>query len=140
MPSAAPAVTEPTVASGTVVTAAPATELARIQQVSLGMDSGTGSVYRFSGIVSISGGIYTSVKVIMKYPDGTEYRFDAGSMGGANATAKNVIIYPDGRYQGQTAGYFISLDSNEYATTYQYTDGTIYRIATTADAATGLQS
>ncbi len=103
------------------------------------MDSGTGSIYRFQGILTISGGAYSSVKMIMQYPDGTEYVFDAGGMGGVHPAAKTVILYPDARYQFQTAKYFIVLDGKEYATVYKYTDGTIYRIATTDTAVPVMQ-
>ena len=131
---AAEAVTLPTVASGTVITAVQATELARIREESLGVASGTGSVYRFLGSISISGGAYRSVDAILQYPDGTEYTFHAGSMGGASPVVKNIILYPDSMYLGQTPKYLISLDGKEYATAYQYTDGIIYRIATTDSA------
>ena len=132
----APAVTEipATPVSGTVVTMVPATELARIRQDNLGIASGSGAIYQFRGSLAISGGVYESVKGILRYPDGTEYVFDAGSMGGASPVVKTMILYPDSRYQGQTPKYFISLDGKEYATVYQYTDGTIYRIASTDTA------
>ena len=133
-PSPPPAVTAPEETPGTIVTAVPAMELARIQQQTLGTDSGTGSLYRFQGKLSISGGAYSSVRVIMQYPDGTRYAFDAGEMGGASPSVKTVNLYPDPRYQYQTAKYFIVLDRKEYATVYRYTDGTIYRIATTDTA------
>jgi len=139
-PPAAAAVTAPTVASGTVITAAPATELARIREESLGVGSGSGDVYQFLGSISISGGEYRSVDAILQYPDGTNYTFHAGSMGGANPVVKDIILYPDSRYQGQTPEYFISLDGKEYATVYQYTGGTIYRIATTDSAVPVSQS
>lgn len=133
-PSPPPAVTTPEETPGPIITAVPATELARIEQQNLGTDSGTGSMYRFQGILTISGGAYSSVKMIMQYPDGNEYVFDAGEMGGAGPAATTVILYPDAGYQYQTANYFIVLDGKEYATNYQYTDGTIYRIATTDTA------
>jgi hypothetical protein len=118
----------------TVITVAPAKELARIRQESLGVGIGTGSLYQYRGSLAISGGAYSSVKVILHYPDGTDYVFDAGSMGGASPVVKPVVLYPDSRYQGQTPDYLISLDGKEYATVYQYTDGTIYRIASTDSA------
>ncbi len=80
-PSPPPAVTTPEETPGPIITAVPATELARIEQQNLGTDSGTGSMYRFQGILTISGGAYSSVKMIMQYPDGNEYVFDAGEMG-----------------------------------------------------------
>jgi hypothetical protein len=139
-PSPAGITTPPTVVSGTVITAVPVTELARIGEESLGVPSGTGSVYQFRGSLSISGGAYTSVKAVMHYPDGTEYVFDAGAMGGSKPVVKSIILYPDSRYQDQTPVYFIRLDGKEYATTYQYTDGTIYRVATTDSAVPGSPS
>jgi len=139
-PSPVAAATQPTVVSGTVITAVPATELARIEEESLGVASGTGSVYQFRGSLSISGGVYKSVEAIMQYPDGTRYVFDAGGMGGSKPVVKTMILYPDSRFQVLTPKYFIRLDGNDYATTYQYTDGTIYRIATTDSAVLGSPS
>jgi hypothetical protein len=130
-PSPSITVTQPAVVPMTVITAVPATELARIRQDSLGIASGTGSIYQFRGSLAISGGAYKSVKAILQYPDGTAYVFDAGNMGGASPVVKTMILYPDSRYQGQTPKYLISLDGKEYSTVYQYTDGTIYRIAST---------
>jgi hypothetical protein len=133
-PFPATGVTTPTEVSGTVITAIPSTELARIQQDLLGVASGTGSLYQFKGKLTTDGGTYKSVRVIMRYPDGQQYVFDAGNMGGASPTVKSFALFPDSSYQGQVAKYFIRLDGNEYATVYQYTDGTIYRIATSDSA------
>jgi hypothetical protein len=128
------AMTQPTAASGTVITAVPVTELARIQQDLLGLGSGSGSLYQLQGRLSISGGAYKSVRVIMRYPDGTEYVSDAGSMGGASPVLKTFTIYPDSRYEGQAPEFFISLDGTRYEATYRYTDGKIFRIATSDTA------
>jgi hypothetical protein len=128
------AVTQPTAASGTVITAVPATELARIQQDLLGVSSGSGSLYQFQGRLSISGGVYKSVTVIMQYTDGTEYVSDAGSMGGASPVLKAFTIYPDSRYEGQAPEFFIGLDGTRYEAMYRYIDGKIFRIATSDTA------
>ena len=133
-PAPAGAETRPTPVSGTVVTMVPAAELARLREESFGVASGSGAMYQFRGSLAISGGAYKSVRAIMQYPDGTEYVFDGGSMGGASPVAKTMILYPDPRYLGQTPKYFISLDGKEYATLYQYTGGIINRIATTDTA------
>ena len=131
-----PAVPETTMTYGTVITAIPSVEIARIQQDILGVPGGHGSVFQFGGKITINGGVYHAVGLIMRYPDGTEYSFDAGSMGGASPVVRNFVIYPDSRYQNQVPAYFITLDGKNYATVYRYTDGTIFRIASSDSAVT----
>jgi len=103
-------------------------ELANIQSPGFTMDP-TGITYEFFGKVAITSGTYNSVKVILRYPDGTEYSYDAGGMGGSNATRKDFTLFPDKSYKNQTPAYFIKLDSILYSTVYRYDNGGIMRVA-----------
>jgi hypothetical protein len=84
--------------------------------------------------VSVYNGVYDAVRVIIMYADGQHYSYDAGGMGGSNATVKPFYLFPDKRYAGQNPEYYIQLGDTVYSTQYEYGNGGIIRIATSADA------
>ena len=118
----------------TVVTRLPSSEIARITVGHFGMNPATGSIYEFVGTVQVNDGPYRSVQVILRYPDSQEYVYDAGGMGGANATLKPFSLFPDDRYKGTNPAKIIVLDGTRYGTVYRYENGVIAWIATPDDA------
>lgn len=114
-----------------LVTPLPVNEVARITVDHFGMNPSTGTVYEFTGKVQVNNGPYQSVQVILRYPDSQEYAFDAGGMGGANATLKPFYLYPADRYKGTNPEKIIALDGKPYGTVYRYKDGVIAWVATT---------
>jgi hypothetical protein len=112
------------------ITPLPAGEIARIKVDHFGMDPTTATVYEFVGKVQISNGVYRSVQVILLYPDSQEYSYDAGGMGGANATIKEFSLFPADRYKGTNPEKIIALDGKRYATAYKYENGAIAWVAT----------
>lgn len=113
------------------VTPLPVNEVARITVDHFGMNPSTETVYEFVGKVQVNNGPYQSVQVILRYPDSQEYAYDAGGMGGANATLKPFYLYPADRYKGTNPEKIIALDGKRYGTVYRYKDGVIAWIATT---------
>ena len=113
----------------TIVTRAPTDEIARITVDHFGLDPSTGDVYEFVGKVQVSNGVYQSVQVILRYPDGQEYAFDAGGMGGSNATIKQFSLFPDDRYNGTNPQKVIALDGKRYGTVYRYENGVLAWVA-----------
>jgi hypothetical protein len=103
----------------TLITPLPVNEIARIKVDHFGMNPSTDSIYEFIGKIQVSGGPYQSVRVILRYPDSQEYVFDAGGMGGANATVKPFFLYPADRYKGTNPEKIVSLDSKKYGTVYR---------------------
>ena len=114
----------------TLITALPVDEVARIQGDHFGLDPSNGDVYEFTGKVQVNDGVYHSVQVILRYPDGQEYTYNAGGMGGSNVTLKPFFIYPDNRYMGTNPDKIIALDGKRYHTIYRYEDGVLVWIAT----------
>lgn len=114
----------------TPITPLPAGEIARITVDHFGMDKTTATVYEFRGKVQIRDGRYTSVKVLLRYPDGQEYSSDAGGMGGAEAVIKEFALFPDNRYMGSNPEKIIVLDGKKYTTAYRYENGAIAWVAT----------
>jgi hypothetical protein len=114
----------------TLVTPLPVTEIARIKVDHFGMNPSTETVYEFVGKLQVNNGPYQSVQVILRYPDSQEYAYDAGGMGGANATLKPFSLFPADRYKGTNPGKIIALDGNRYGTVYNYDKGVIVWIAT----------
>jgi hypothetical protein len=114
----------------TLITALPVDEVARIQVDHFGLDPSNGDVYEFTGKVQVNDGVYHSVQVILRYPDGQEYTYNAGGMGGSNVTLKPFFIYPDNRYMGTNPDKIIALDGKRYHTIYRYEDGVLVWIAT----------
>jgi hypothetical protein len=121
------------VKTATLVTRLPVSEIARIQVDHFGMNPSTETVYEFVGKVQVNNGPYQSVQVILRYPDTQEYTYDAGGMGGANATVKPFYLYPADRYKGTNPEKIIALDGKRYGTVYRYEDGIIAWIATTGN-------
>ena len=113
----------------TIATRAPTNEIARITVDHFGPDPSTGDVYEFVGKVRVSNGMYQSVQVILRYPDGQEYAYDAGGMGGSNATIKQFSLFPDDRYRGTNPEKIIALDGKRYGTVYRYENGVLAWIA-----------
>ncbi len=113
----------------TLITPLPVNEIARIKVDHFGMNTATENVYEFIGRVQVSGGPYQSVKVILRYPDTQEYVYDAGGMGGSNATLKPFYLYPDDRYKGRNPEKIISLDGKQYGTKYRTENMVDYWIA-----------
>jgi hypothetical protein len=128
-PAPGPVVTIP--APQTAVTAVPARDLASIRSEGLRTDPGGGTIYEFTGNVLVHEGTYASVQVILRYPDGTEYAYDAGGMGGSNVTIKPFFLYPDPRFQPVSPEYLIGLDGIRYIAGYRYDNGKVLRVATT---------
>lgn len=114
----------------TLVTPLPVNEVARITVDHFGMNPSTETVYEFVGKVQVDDGVYQSVQVILRYPDTQEYTYDAGGMGGANATLKPFYLYPADRYKGTNPGKIIALDGKRYGTVYNYDKGVTTWIAT----------
>jgi hypothetical protein len=114
----------------TIVTRAPVNEIARITVDHFGLDPSTGDVYEFTGAVLINSGEYQSVQVILRYPDSQEYAYDAGGMGGSNATVRSFFLYPSDHYRGTNPEKIIALDGKRYATIYRYENGVLAWIAT----------
>jgi hypothetical protein len=71
------------------------------------------------------------VQVILRYPDSQEYVYDAGGMGGANATLKPFFLYPADRYQGTNPEKIVALDGRMYGTVYDYNNGAVDWVAKT---------
>jgi hypothetical protein len=113
------------------VTPLPVNEVARITVDHFGMNPSTETVYEFVGKVQVNNGPYQSVQVILRYPDTQEYTYDAGGMGGANATLKPFYLYPADRYKGTNPGKIIALDGKRFGTMYWYENGVLAWIATT---------
>lgn len=114
----------------TMVTRAPTNEIARIEVEHFGMNPSTDSIYEFVGKVQVNDGMYQSVQVILRYPDSQEYAYDAGGMGGSNATVKEFSLFPDNRYKGTNPEKIIALDGKRYGTVYRYENGILAWIAT----------
>jgi hypothetical protein len=57
--------------------------------------------------------------------------YDAGGMGGSNATLKPFYLYPDDRYKGRNPEKIISLDGKQYGTKYHTEKMVDYWIANT---------
>lgn len=113
------------------LTPLPPGEIARIRVDHFGMDPTTATVYEFRGKVQIREGVYSSVQVILRYPDGQEYSSDAGSMGGTEPLIRDIALFPADRYKGTNPEKIIVIDGKRYATTYRYENGTIFWVATT---------
>ncbi len=111
--------------TATLITRLPASEVARITVDHFGWDPSNADVYEFIGKVQVDDGPYSSVKVILRYPDTQEYVYNAGGMGGSNPTIKPFYLYPDGRYEGTNPEKIIELDGKRYATTYRYDNGVL---------------
>ncbi len=111
------------------VTTLPAGEIARIRVDHFGMNPTTENIYEFVGTVLVNNGVYPSVQVILRYPDTQEYAFDAGGMGGSNATAKEFSLFPADRYKGLNPEKIIVLDGRQYVTLYRYEDGILSWVA-----------
>jgi hypothetical protein len=109
----------------------PVGEVARIKVDHFGMNPATDSIYEFVGKIQVNGGPYQSVLVILRYPDSQEYVYDAGGMGGANATLKPFFLYPADRYKGTNPEKIIDLDGKKYGTVYDYVNGIVVWIAKT---------
>ena len=114
----------------TVITPLPVNEIARIRVDHFGMNPATGTIYEFVGKIQVNNGPYQSVQVILHYPDSQEYAYDAGGMGGANATQKPFSLFPADRYKGTNPEKIIALDGKRYGTEYRYENGVIAWIAT----------
>jgi hypothetical protein len=115
----------------TPITPLPVGEVARIKVDHFGMNPATDSIYEFVGKIQVNGGPYQSVLVILRYPDSQEYVYDAGGMGGANATLKPFFLYPADRYKGTNPEKIIDLDGKKYGTVYDYVNGIVVWIAKT---------
>ena len=111
------------------ITPLPASEIARIKVDHFGMNPATDSIYEFVGKIQVNNGPYQSVLVILRYPDSQEYVYDAGGMGGANATLKPFFLYPADRYKGTNPEKIISLDKKKYGTKYGYENGVVIWVA-----------
>jgi hypothetical protein len=94
------------------------------------MNPATETIYEFVGKVQVNNGPFRSVQVILLYPDSQEYAYDAGGMGGANATLKPFSLFPADRYKGTNPEKIIVLDGKRYGTVYRYENGVIAWIAT----------
>jgi len=114
-----------------LVTPLPVGEVARIEVDHFGMNPSTETVYEFVGKIHVNNGPYQSVKVILRYPDTQEYMYDAGGMGGANATQKPFYLYPADRYRGTNPQKIVELDTKRYGTVYNYDNGVISWISRT---------
>jgi hypothetical protein len=114
----------------TLLTRLPVNEIARITVEHFGMNPSTESIYEFVGKVQVNDGVYRSVQVILRYPDGQEYAYDTGGMGGSNATLKEFTLFPDDRYKGTNPEKILALDGKRYGTVYRYEDGVLAWIAT----------
>jgi hypothetical protein len=114
-----------------LVTPLPVGEVARIEVDHFGMNPSTETVYEFVGKIHVNEGPYQSVKVILRYPDTQEYTYDAGGMGGANATVKPFYLYPADRYKGTNPEKIVELDTKRYGTVYNYDSGVISWISRT---------
>lgn len=125
----APADTVTTLPAATLVTRVPADEVARIRVELFGMNPDTETIYEFLGTVQTENGVYRSVQVVLRYPDGQEYGYDAGGMGGANQTLKSFYLYPADRYRGTDPEKIIVLDGKRYRTVYRLEDGVVSWIA-----------
>jgi hypothetical protein len=115
----------------TLITPLPLSEIARIRVDHFGMNPATETIYEFVGKVQVNNGPFRSVQVILLYPDSQEYAYDAGGMGGANATLKPFSLFPADRYKGTNPEKIIALDGKRYATAYKYEKGMIAWVATT---------
>jgi hypothetical protein len=114
----------------TLITRLPVNEIARIKVDHFGMNPSTETIYEFVGTLQVNDGPYQSVQVILRYPDGQEYAYDLGGMGGSNQTLKPFFLYPADRYKGTNPDKIIVLDGKRYATVYRYENGVIAWIAT----------
>jgi hypothetical protein len=115
----------------TLETPQPMREIARIRVDHFGMNPTTGTIYEFVGKVQVNNGPYQSVQVILRYPDSQEYTYDAGGMGGANATLKPFSLFPADRYRRTNPEKIIALDGKRYGTVYRYENGALSWVATT---------
>lgn len=113
-----------------IVTRLPVSEIARIEVDHFGMNPATESIYEFVGKVQVNDGVYQSVQVILRYPDTQEYSFEAGGMGGANATIRQFFLYPSDHYIGTNPEKIIALDGKRYSTVYRYEKGVLAWITT----------
>jgi hypothetical protein len=114
-----------------LITPLPVNEIARIEVDHFGMNPSTETVYEFVGKIHVNDGPYQSVKVILRYPDTQEYPYDAGGMGGANATLKPFYLYPADRYKGTNPEKIVELDGKRYGTVYNYNEGVISWVSRT---------
>lgn len=121
----------------TLVTLLPSGEVARMTVEHFGMNPATENIYEFIGKVQIDDGPYRSVRVILRYPDTQEYAYDAGGMGGSNATVKPFYLYPDNRYMGTNPEKIIELDGKQYATVYRYENGVLAWVALRENSVSG---
>lgn len=131
-----PDIITPVKATPVPVTQLPASEVARITVEHFGLNPSTESIYEFLGKVQVDAGIYRSVKVVLRYPDMQEYVYDAGGMGGSNATVKPIYLYPDQRYMGTNPEKIIELDGRQYTTIYRYENGVLVWAAMRENAIT----
>jgi len=115
----------------TLITPLPVGEVARIEVDHFGMNPSTDTIYEFVGKIHVNGGPYQEVQVILRYPDGQEYTYDAGGMGGANATLKPFFLYPADRYKGTNPEKMVALDGKKFGTVYTYDNGGVNWIAKT---------
>jgi len=128
-PTHQPSVTKPTPQPlSPLVTRSPQRDLADI--LTDGSGFGSRSIYQYTGKISVLNNTFPSVRILLRYPDGREYTFDAGAMGGSHASKQPFVIFPDDQYRGQVPQYIVLLDGNRYATTYHYADGITHRVAT----------
>jgi hypothetical protein len=114
----------------TLITRLPVNEIARIEVDHFGMNPSTGSIYEFVGTLQVSGGPYRSVQVLLRYPDGQEYAYDLGGIGGADQTQKPFSLFPADRYKGTNPEKIVVLDGSQFGTVYRYENGVIAWIAT----------
>ncbi len=114
----------------TILNRLPIAETARITVDHFGLDPAAEDVYEFVGKIQVNDGVYQSVQVVLHYPDGQDYVYDAGGMGGSNATLKSFTIFPADRYMGTSPEKIIVLDGKRYGTVYRYENGILAWIAT----------
>ena len=119
-----------------LVTAMPVRDLAALDSDGFHLDPSTGSLYEYKGEVLVYDGVYSSVVVFLRYPDGKYYGYSVGGMGGSNATKKAFYLYPDSRYQSMTPEYYIRLDKTNYTASYRNDNGNVLRVATTESRVT----
>ena len=88
--------------------------VARILSRGFGYDPTASTVYQTTGNIEIETGVYSSVGIIIRYPDLDTYEIDVGGMGGSNFTKKDFRIVLHDRASNLTPVFFIRLDSTEY--------------------------
>jgi len=124
-----PSVTKPTPPPTVpMVTRSPQRDLADI--LTEGSGFGSGSIFQYTGKISVLNNTFQSVRIILSYPDGREYYCDMKGMGGSHASTQPFVIFPADQYKGQGPRYILELDGNRYSTTYRYAEGITHRVAT----------